>query len=372
MKRLVSILAVLFVSTGIWAQGDSVLYQREQVLNKQLKALRAAKNDQDRTLLNKQFKKNLHETIQLEGAFDHPFSSLSTLGTIKSPDGAFRLFNWNVEQDDQSNKYYCFVLRYDKRKKKWLTVELIDNSAVQQPRPKEILYEDNWYGALYYKIIPVKKSGKVVYTVLGLDAGNRASHVKLIDIMSFSGNRVKLGSSMFKMNDGTHKRLFFEHSKKAYMSLRYDAGRKRIIYDHLSPEAPSLVGFYEYYVPDMTYDQLDFVNNKWQLKEDVIGVNEKDARSVSIRYMDPKHKSSGDVKTRTVKNTWVDPTDKSAPGGANVHVARLPGDEMVSDKQKQFDKEEKRRGRKRTKHAGNRKHRSEFSMNPFLKKGSLK
>ena len=370
MKVLMNICFLLF-ALQIGAQVDNAFVEKEIHLKSQLEALRSAKSDVDKAKLNEIFKASLYEAIQQEGAFEYPFKSLKTIGTIKSPDNAFRLFNWNVEQKDRSNKYYCFVLRYDKKKKKWRVTELIDNSIALSARPDQILYDDNWYGALYYKIIPIEKSGKRMYTVLGLDACSRASHTKLIDVLSFSGSRVKFGSSIFKMRDGTHKRLFFEHSRKAYMSLNYDVERKRIIYDHLSPESPSLEGFYEYYVPDMSYDQLRLHNNKWVLEENVVGVNKGSSRSVAIKYLDPRAKNSGEIRTQDVKNAWIDPTDKKAPSGANVHVAKLPGDEVAKRKSR-WDTNSSQEAKK-DKKVKKRKDPKGYSMNPFLKsKNKLK
>lgn len=361
MVKFVLYTCLFFLATGIVAQVDPALLEQERLLKKQLDDLRMAPNNAEKEKRNEIFRTSLAETIKKEGAFDYPFKSLSTLGRITSPDKAFRLFNWNVEQDDKSNKYYCFVLRFDRRKKEWKVTELIDNSIMLPARPDGILYDDNWYGALYYKIIPVEKSGKTSYTVLGLDANGISSHTKLIDVMSFSGNRVKLGGSIFKMDDGTHKRLFFEHSSKAYMSINYDQERQRIIYDHLMPESPSMEGFYEYYVPDMSYDQLNWIGNKWVLQENVIGVNEKGSRSVSIKYQDPNGNHSGDVRSLEVKNKWVDPSDPNAPGGANVHVARLPGDEELERKKNSNRAPEEPQLKK------GKSKKNEFSMNPFIK-----
>lgn len=353
-------IAILLFSPFAGAQLDSVMYHRELELKQQLDVLRAAQTDADKEARNQEFKSYLYETIQMKGAFDYPFSSLKTLGSIKSPDNEFRFFNWNVEQEDHSNKYYCYILRYDKKNRDWRVHELKDNSAMLPPQPDDILNEDNWYGALYYKVIPIEKGGKKYYTILGLDANNSVSNMKLIDVISFSGSHVKLGSPVFKMADGTHKRLFFEHSKKAYMSLNYDETYKRIVYDHLSPESPNLEGFHEYYVPDLSYDELRFENNKWYLQENVVGVNGKSSKTTNITYIDPKNPDKN--KTQEIRNSWIDPSDKEAPGGVNEHVAKLPGQHEGDEKSDKAGKTPEKSP------VTNRKQRkNEFSMNPFIK-----
>jgi hypothetical protein len=363
MKLFLNII-IIFFSLSLSAQVDSLMYKREVQLKKYLNALRAATTLEEKEKTNQIFKDYLAETIQLNGAFDYPFSELKTLGSIKSPDNSFRLFNWNVEQEERTNKYYCYVLRFDEKKKEWKTIELIDNSASLPKKPNDVLDENNWYGALYYKIIPFEKGNKTLYTVLGWDGHSRMSNMKLIDVISFSGNHVKLGSPIFKTAEGVQKRLFFEHSNKAFMSLNYDEARKRIIFDHLSPETPSMAGMYEYYVPDMSYDQMVIDGKKWIVQEDVVGVNNKDSKSYTLQYINKKNNK---VAKANVKNTWNDPSDPNAPGGANVHVAKLPGDEIEKTKNK--DTVSPNQAPKITK---KQKRNSEFSMNPFLKNKSKK
>jgi hypothetical protein len=350
---------IVFISLSLSAQFDSLFYKREQELKSYLNVLRNSKTLDEKEKANLKFKEYLLETIKIEGAFNYPFLELKTLGSIKSPDNTFRLFNWNVEQEERSNKYYCFILRYDQKKKEWKTIELIDNSIVLPKKPTEILDENNWYGALYYKIIPFDKGNKTLYTLLGWDGNNRMSNIKLIDVISFSNNHVILGSPVFKTNNGIQKRVFFEHSNKAFMSLDYDEARKRIIYDHLSPETPSMVGMYEYYLPDLSYDQMVLDGNKWIVQEDVVGLNGKDKKSYTLQYI--KKKNNKIVKTNE-KNSWNDPSDLNAPGGVNIHVAKLPSYEIEKKMNSEISHKQAFRNFKK------QKKNSEFSMNPFLNK----
>ena len=355
------ILNILFfsVSLSFLAQQDSLLIEREQQLKIYLDKLRSSKNNEEKNNANQIFKSYLSETLLMRGVLDYPFASLKTLGTIKSPDNSFRLFNWNIEQDDRSNQYFCYILRFDEKKKEWITIELIDNSSALTKKPDDFLDEKNWYGALYYKIIPVEKSNKTLYTVLGWDGNNPMSNIKLIDVLSFNGSHAKLGSPIFKMANKTYKRLFFEHSNKAFMSLNYDEAHQRIIYDHLSPETPSMEGFYEYYVPDLSYDELKFINNKWVIQENVVSVNNKSSNSYTLQYI---NKKTNELEKANVKNNWVDPTDPSSPNGGNVHVAQLPGDEI--EKTKNSDTKIVTGSPKISKR---HKKKNEFSMNPFMK-----
>jgi hypothetical protein len=310
-----------------------------------LDSLRASTNDYDKAQQNKIFKEYLFETLQQKEAYTYPFSKLRTVGFIDSPDGLLRIISWNIEQDDQSQKYYCYIMHKDERKKSVSISELTDNSFMLPPRPDGILEADNWYGALYYKIIPVDKGSKTLYTVLGYDANTSMSNIKLIDVIYFTGDNPKLGSPIFKTPEGTFKRMFYEHSEKTTMSLKYEENYKRIIFDHLSPETPNLKGFYSFYVPDLSLDAFHFTNGKWVLKEDVIGINKEDDEKNGVYVMNEKtHK----VEKKEIKNKWENPEDANAPGGGIEHIAVLPEEDVQnSEAQKKalnnkVDKKDKR------------------------------
>lgn len=334
-----SILFLFSILAGFsFTQNDSVFVSREKKLSEYLDVLRKAPDDATRESANTQFKSYLFETIQIAGAVDYPFAALKSVGTIKSPDNMFRLFNWNIEQNDESNKYFCYVLRFDERKKDWKVIELIDNSMMLPPQPEDVLDENMWYGALYYKIIPVEKSGKTIYTLLGYDANNSMSHTKLIDVISFSGNHAKLGSPIFKTKDQTYKRMFFEHSKKCVMSLSYDDARQKIIFDHLSPESPSMDGFREFYVPDMSYDAFKLSGNKWVLEEDVVGINKKNGQNMPVVRIDLN--KDGSMVRHKEKGKWIDPSNPNAPAGQNIHTPAMPDEEVVPEPKKKKTKSE--------------------------------
>lgn len=326
MKNIILLICLVVVSKAS-ALSDTSLVSREDHLASLLSDLRAAENDSDKKEKNKLFKEYLAETLTLEGSFTYSFTKLKSVGFVDSPDGSLRIITWNVEQDDQTQKYFCYLMHVDPKKKNIEISELKDNSFMLPPRPDGILEADNWYGALYYKIIPIEKGSKTLYTVLGWDGNNSMSTVKLIDVLYFSGDNPKLGSPIFKTNETTVKRYFFEHSKKTVMSLKYEDEYKRLIFDHLSPESPNLAGFYSFYVPDFSYDAFVLEGNKWVLKEDVIGINKGTEEKADVFV---KNERTGKVEKKQIKNKWVNPEDENAPDGGSPHVAVLPENDQTN------------------------------------------
>jgi hypothetical protein len=330
----VALLGMTF-SSITFSQETTLIEQREDTLSMLLTSLRSFQKDKQKDSANSIFKAYLRKTLDLPEAFSYSFSKLNTVGFVDSPDGEVRIVNWNIEQQDQTQKYHCFVL---KKTKSGISVsELIENPETS-PRPDGILEAGNWYGALYYKIIPKEKGSKKMYVVLGWDGNNSASTIKLIDVLYFAGSTPKLGSPVFKLNGTTAKRIFFEHSKKVSISVKYEPEYDRIIYDHLSPETPALAGFYSFYVPDLSYDALYFKDNKWILKEDVIGVNKSDGEKKEV-YI--KNERSGKIEKVEIKDKWESPEDASAPAGGSEHKAVLPDSEVKEEEKKKEELEKK-------------------------------
>ena len=216
--RFLTVILLLFVANTLLAQ--SQVDSAETELKSLLDNLRSAENDQEKNQMNEEFKTALKKALELPNAFTHPFPSLTTVGIIDSPDKKMRIINWNVEMDDFSHQYHCIVMHKDARRDRIYITELV-NDPMQMPMPTEIISSDNWYGALYYDIIPIKKGRRTLYTLLGWDYLSSMSQMKLIDVMYFTGATVKLGNPIFKMNDETKNRVFFEHSKKATMSVPF-------------------------------------------------------------------------------------------------------------------------------------------------------
>lgn len=333
---IILILISTFFSISIVKSQDiNTLTQKEDTLALLLNSLRTCQKDKQKDSVNLLFKTCLRNTLDIPESFTYPFSKLTTVGFVDSPDNEVRIVNWNIEQQDQTQKYHCFIM---KRTKTGIEVTELKENPESPPRPEGIVDSENWYGALYYKIISKEKGSKKVYVLLGWDGNNSASTIKLIDVLYFAGSNPKLGSPIFKMNNTTAKRVFFEHSKKVSISVKYEPEYDRIIYDHLSPETPALAGFYSFYVPDLSYDALYFKDNKWVLKEDVIGINKSDGEKKEV-YI--KNERTGKIEKVEIKDKWESPEDASAPAGGTDHKAVMPDSEQKEEeKTKELKKEE--------------------------------
>ena len=293
-KFIIIAITALFCSIS-WSQSTSdyeTLQRMESELMTKLIEVRTIKERSEQITPNNEFEALLRQALAYNAAFDYPFDSLGRMmGTIKSPDNAFRLFNWNLEYGEhEEQKYHCLIMKKDPRKDEYIIIELIDKSAKASYQVEfEALTQKDWYGCLYYKIIPMEKMGGTIYTLLGWDGNDMMSNKKIIESMQFNRtDQIKFGQAIFKSEDDkTKRRVIFEYTKQSVMSVKYQQTKKQemIIFDHLSPTSPNLEGMKSWYVPDLSFDAYVLESGKWVFVPDV---DARTGKKFKTKYNDPK------------------------------------------------------------------------------------
>ena len=273
MKKIIIFnICILFSFSAFTQKGNNQLFSEyedtlkviaERVMNLPLEAEKRIAND---ALIE-----YLSEVLLYEKSFNYNFDSLITISRIKSPDKRFRIFNWLLKKDNNTYEYYGIVHYYNKKKKKFELITLIDNSNNIRTPEQENLDATNWYGGLIYDIIYIKKPGKKYYTLLLWDGNDGYSTKKIIDVMYFSGkNKIKFGLPIFKKNaKESQKRIILQYDSKTTVSVKYSNEKKEIIFNNLVPQRKGLEGLYEFYIPEGTFNSYKYKNGKWWLKEDV-------------------------------------------------------------------------------------------------------
>lgn len=313
-------LFLLFVWLPLLCLGQG-LVQKEQTAVQALGSLRKATSDSEINRLHQQFKLAMSDLVRTKGFFDFTLQELK-IADIKSADQTVRLLTWNVELSDLSYTYGGFVLRREEGKERVLSLELNDALDPYNTKPENTIDHKSWYGALYYKIIDFSFQGKTQYLLFGYDGGTSMSNFKILDVLSFSGQTARFGSPVFKDAKSIKKRVVFEYANMASMSLEFEPKRARIVFDHLSAEAPALDGIASYYFPDMSYDAYvyDFDRELWQLQTDVIATNPEE---VGERYFYALNQKTGKVEKNRMRAEWMNPSDKDNPANG-THSAALP------------------------------------------------
>lgn len=240
--------------------------QRHDRLNAMVAALGSAGTDGGKELWSDSLKRELRVLLEADDAFTASFDDVK-LSRVDAPDGRFRLFTWNIPYADGRHRFEGLLLVQDRKRR--LLYELRDmTDKVSSPSAVE-LGPDNWYGALYYAVIPTTRGGKTYYTLLGWKGYSAVETRKVIEVLSFKGGVPRFGAPLFGNERVRRHREVFSFSFQASMSMRWDADGGRIVLDHLSPQRPDLEGQPAFYGPDLSYDAYVWQKDHWAFQRDI-------------------------------------------------------------------------------------------------------
>lgn len=258
MRRIALLLLTLLVTGTAFGQ-DSLMVN-------QLKALFAEKNDRLKDSIADAVVPRFAEFLKTKSPASFSFKDIANLGVIESPDGAFRIYCYNIIYRDGTSRHFGYVQR---AKEGGFEVTILTDRRSDIKNPNfERLNPDRWYGALYYQIIPFKSNGTTYYVLLGNSYNNLFTTRKVADILQFRTSGIQLGAPLFF--DGKRKafRVIFEYSARVSMTLKYFPDIKYIVFDHLvSMEQNS--SDLQFFGPDGSQDGFILDDGSWVLKQNI-------------------------------------------------------------------------------------------------------
>ena len=268
MKKIISVI-ILLISQNIFAQKVSikVLNEYEDTLSSIAHTMMFNKNEKIREEANNGFTTELLEILQYPNSYNYPFDSLKTISILQPEDKKFKLFNWILRKDDGRIEYYGYIVLPSKDNKKNKIIKL--NNVSNSINENQIFKNDNWYGALYYKIICPKKKKNKYYTILGWDGNYEEKTQKIIDIIEINDKEAIFGKDIFIKNENKTFRVLIDYNKNTSVSVNYDNDKKRIVFDNLVPLKESYKEYNAYFVPDGSFNCFQYKNGKWIFYEDV-------------------------------------------------------------------------------------------------------
>ncbi|WP_299289591.1 hypothetical protein [uncultured Mucilaginibacter sp.] len=248
-------------------------------------------NDLERKNANYHFIRTLVAALKIPGSYNYKFDSVKTVSLLYSPDNQFRIFSWNVMNEDGSFRYYGSIQMNTKNELK--LYPLTDYTPFLPSPEDSVLTPQKWLGAQYYKIVKVGEEHPY-YVLLGWKGNNVKSTKKVIEILSYKNSMPVFGAPVFA-NEKNKKRIVFEYSRQASMLLRYVPDKQLIVFDHLAPPDPKVKVDRSFYGPDLTYDGYQLKNGKWNLVQDLDMRNIPEDRDEG--YVDPKKPQTGSATT---------------------------------------------------------------------------
>ena len=271
MRKLLLVFFVLLGSSSLFSQIN--LLEKEQQIKSEFDCLVLADTDSLKLSICNEIENIFSDLLVEEQSFDYPFSELSKMGKLISPDQKFRIFNWNCVLDDGTYRYFGLLqikLKKSTRVEVLHDANLVADMFHQYPAV-------NWPGALYYQIIPFKAKSGNSYFLLGWDGNDFRTNKKLVEVLSFDEKgQVTFGMPVIIWKGKILDRIVFEYAKQARMTIQYNEKDKRIVFDHLAPSLPVYQNQFEYYGPDFSYDALEYQKGKWVLVENIDVRNKKE------------------------------------------------------------------------------------------------
>ncbi len=282
-KSIFVILGLVFLSIPVFAQSetDSLISWSSKFLDKQY-------NDETKLVNNELFIDELTSLLENKKSFDRSFPELNSVSVQTSHDKSFRVFTWFVITKS-GYKTFGLMQTINPKIKNAVVTRLSDQGEDLRSAQFKTLNAKNWFGALYYDMIPFKIKGKKYHLLLGFNPGNGLSHKKVVDVVQIMNNgQPRFGAAVFEKDKKTASRIVLEYDARAKISLRYIDGVQMIVFDHLSPSRPEFVDQYEHYVPDLSYDAFELTKTGWKYLPDVKPLNpDENAGSEGVRLVIP-------------------------------------------------------------------------------------
>ncbi len=296
-KLVIFLILINFAANG----QQSLLVDQQSIALKELDisqlgdSILRGSTDELRIQSNTDFTARFKNILQSPNTFDYPFDSLKNVSKLKSDDGLVRIYTWILPTDSGTQyKFYGFVQIHNNKTKVYKTFELNGAATDTLGFLKKTFKPDNWYGALYYKIITVKNKDQTYYTLLGWKGNNMLTTKKVIDILYIKNNNLFLGAPILQYEKKLQSRIIFEFSAQTSMLLHWDEKHNTIVFDYLGSTSTAAVKMPETYGATMIYDALKWKKGKWNYTHDIDIRNDEDSekagftKSKTRQYYNPE------------------------------------------------------------------------------------
>jgi hypothetical protein len=219
MRRITIILLVAAFSMNLHAQSArKAMMRRLDSISAILERIPKVDDDSVRLALGDKTADYMQEIMMHPSSWGFDLSALKNYASVlEAPDKSFRIITWGIPLISGDYKYYGFVQRYDKKKKTAFFYRLYDKSEDMENPPRLNLTTSNWYGCIYYDVIEFNVKRKKIYVLLGTDPANDLVNRKIIEVISFTGGKLRFGADLPNEKNKIVRRLIFTYNNEAQM-----------------------------------------------------------------------------------------------------------------------------------------------------------
>lgn len=263
---------------------------------------------------NRNYKRILRSILNDSLSIIYNFNRLQNLSVVSAPNNEFRIYTWTMRLGRDEYNYFGFTQYQRVRKKSFISPKIIENYVYALENKSASIGDDelaeldssNWWGCIYYNIIPSPKKSDKTFLLIGWDGFGYSSTKKIIETVKFSNKGVVTFGHKIIRYDLTHgtksapkyqtkSRIIFEYNGTVSITCNYNYNIEMIVFDHLAPSNPGLVGNYRFYTPDFTYDALSYEKKKWVYKKDIDVRNKEDVKAIKWKPKDAKDKDINEI-----------------------------------------------------------------------------
>ena len=281
MKHGLVLLFIIFISHGANAQLDSLNLVTFRAYEDTLEVLADGMlndKEEERLYFCEKFIKHLVTTLKIPGSFQYDFKNFENISILSSGDDQFRVFTWQLEVAQGEYRYYGAI---QLNQKELHLIPLIDRSFSLENLETISVSNDQWYGAVYYNIMPFVHDGKPAYMLFGYDTHDYYNRKKILDVLTFDdkGNALFGAPVFYFPNDVVQNRLILTFAASANIRLNFDKKLGMIVFDHLINDSASS----NQMVPDGSYSGFQYKDGQWNFIEKIFDqVSEKPPHEVPL------------------------------------------------------------------------------------------
>ena len=185
-----------------------------------------ARQPADRSKADSIFTRMLVRALKEPYSFSYPFDSLQSISRLYAPDSSFRIFTWQLVRDETTFRRHG-AIQMNTANGSLLLYPLLDKTELVKDIDNAITDNEEWIGALYYKMIQTTYQQKNFYTLLGYDENSFRSTKKRIEVLTFNNGKPTFGGPFFSFEEDSlpkpvQSRFSIEYKKEGNGSIKYD------------------------------------------------------------------------------------------------------------------------------------------------------
>lgn len=177
----------------------------------------------------------------------------------------FGLVSWSLLYKNlngaDSVSYHAHVLLREKRYDRLYNLK---SRQVDAPLAMQSFNINNWYGAIYYDVVPYKLKNEWHFVFLGWRELDEFRQAKIIESVSLKENEINFGTPKAFLNLVPRGRELLEYPSNVRLNLKYNPEEEIIYFDNLISTGNSVSPSFSF--SGYSYDKK---LGKWKIKNDI-------------------------------------------------------------------------------------------------------